>query len=338
VWQDGSSPTSDDRPADDLASGAPGACGNILSVPLDELPDWLPVWCLDYLGGEPASVLFWSQQVSMVFGLRLAGGRDVVVKARADDDDRAASCVAAQAWMAERGFPCARPLTPVVGVGALAVHAEEYRPGGEVLHGDSPDIAVRCAEVYARLMAELAGVNVAPPLPNPPWVRWDHTDSGLWPAIDFLDDRDQGPVPGYVVDAAARVRGRLLAAGLPCVLGHADFEAQNLRWRGRHVSAVHDWDSLAWQPEAALVGAASGSFASAGPPTLAPVESSEAFLVAYQDFRGRSFTAVELEIAWAASLWMAAYNAREMALCGYSPTGGDAVRAQAAERLRRADA
>jgi hypothetical protein len=34
---------------------------------------------------------------------------------------------------------------------------------------------------------------------------------------------------------------------------------------------VHDWDSLAWQPEAALVGAASGSFASAGPPTLAPI-------------------------------------------------------------------
>jgi len=41
--------------------------------------------------------------------------------------------------------------------------------------------------------------------------------------------------------------------------------------------------SLAWQPEAALVGAASGMFASAGPPTSAPIESSAAFLVAYQD-------------------------------------------------------
>ena len=71
------------------------------------------------------------------------------------------------------------------------------------------------------------------------------------------------------------------------MLGYADFEAQNLRWHGREVWAVHDWDSLAWQPEAALAGAASGSFASAGPPTLAPIESSEAFLVAYQDIRGR---------------------------------------------------
>jgi len=129
-----------------------------------------------------------------------------------------------------------------------------------------------------------------------------------------------------------------LAAGLPCVLGHADFEAQNLRWHGRDVWTVHDWDSLAWQPEAALVGAASGAFASAGPPTLAPIDSSDAFLTAYQDRRGRVFTAAEREVAWAASLWPAAHNARWEALHGDAPVSGDALRAQAAERLRRARA
>jgi hypothetical protein len=122
------------------------------------------------------------------------------------------------------------------------------------------------------------------------------------------------------------------------VLGYADFEAQNLRWHGRELWAVHDWDSLAWQPEAALAGAASGSFASAGPPMLAPVESSEAFLATYQDIRGRRFTAAEQEIGWAASVWMAAYNAREEALHGRTTAGRDALRAQAAERLRRASA
>jgi len=304
---------------------------------LEDLPDWLPTWCADHLGGEPAGVLFQSQQVSMVFGLRLRGGTDVVVKARADDG-RAASCVAAQARLAERGFPCARPLTPVFGVGELAVHAEDFRPGGDVLHGDSPEVAVRCAGLFARLMAELAELTVAPPLPNPPWVRWDHPGSGVWPAIDFLDERDQSAVPGYVLHAAERARRRLLAAGLPCVLGHADFEAQNLRWHGQHVWAVHDWDSLAWQPEAALVGAASGSFASAGPPTLAPIESSGAFLEAYQAIQGRPFTPVEREVAWAASVWMAAYNAREQALFGVPSPSGDALRTQAAERLRRANA
>jgi hypothetical protein len=78
------------------------------------------------------------------------------------------------------------------------------------------------------------------------------------------------------------------------------FEAQNLRWHGREVWAVHDWDSLAWQPEAALVGSASGAFASSGQPTLAPVESSMAFLESYQAVRGRQFTAVEWEVAWIA--------------------------------------
>ncbi|MBV9857787.1 MAG: hypothetical protein JOY82_25215 [Streptosporangiaceae bacterium] len=306
-------------------------------MPLDDLPGWLPAWCRDHLGAEPASVLFQLQQVSMVFRLRLADGRYVVLKAR-PDDGRAASCVAAQARLAERGFPCARPLTPVANAGSLAVHAEEFRPGGDVLHGDSPDVAMRYAEVFAQLMAELADVTVAPPLPNPRWVRWDHTDPGVWPTIDFLDNRDQGVVPAYVVDTAKRARGRMLAAGLPCVLGYADFEAQNLRWHGREVWAVHDWDSLAWQPEAALVGAASGAFASAGPPTLAPIGSSEAFMVAYQDIRGRLFTAVEQEIAWAASLWPAAHNARWEALHGDPPVSCDALQAQAAERLRRANA
>ena len=85
---------------------------------------------------------------------------------------------------------------------------------------------------------------------------------------------------------------------------------------------------------AALAGAASGAFASAGAPTLAPIESSEAFLVAYQDNRRRLFTAAEQQVAWAASLWMAAYNVWE----GATPLSSGALRAQAAERLRRAHA
>ena len=314
-----------------------GSRGTVVTVPLDDLPKWLPAWCLDHLGGEPVEVLFQLRQISDVFGLRLADGTDIVIKARADDG-RAVSCVTAQSRLAERGFPCARPLTPVVGVGSLAVHAEEFRPGGDLLLGDSLDVAVRYAEVFARLMADLADVHVPPPLPNPRWARWDHTDSGLWPAIDLLDERDQRAVPAYVVDTAERARKRLLATDLPCVLGHADFEAQNLRWHGRHVWTVHDWDSLAWQPEAALVGAASGVFPKTGPATLPPIESSEAFLAAYQDRRGRRFTAAEQEIVWAASLWPAAHDVRWEALHGNAPADGDAVREQAAERLRRASA
>ncbi len=311
--------------------------GTIPTVTLEDLPGWLPAWCREHLGGQPIDVSFELHQMSMVVGLRLADETEVVVKAR-PDEERVVSCIAAQAHLAVSGFPCARPLTPVVSVGSLAVHAEESRPGGDVLHGDSPDVAVRYAEVFARLMAALVEVTVAAPLPNPRWVRWDHTDPGLWPAIEVLDVRDQSVVPPYVVETARRARRRLLASELPSVLGHGDYEAQNVRWRGDEVWVVHDWDSLAWQPEAALVGAASGSFPGARPAALAPIESSEAFLTAYQDARGRPFTTSETEIAWAASLWSAAHNARWEALHGDAPVTSEALRAQAPERLHRANA
>ncbi|PXY21020.1 phosphotransferase [Prauserella muralis] len=304
---------------------------------LDELPHWLPGWCLDQLGSHPAEALFRHQSMSAVFGLRLADGTNVVVKARADDG-RAASCVAAQARLAGNGFPCARPLTPVTVAGELAVHAEEFRPHGEVLHGDGPEVAVRYAEVFARLMTGLADLTVAPPLPNPRWVRWDHADPGLWPSIASLDEKDQRLVPAHVVDTADRARRRMLAADLPRVLGHADFEAHNLRWHDHQVVTVHDWDSLAWQPEAALVGAASAVFPKLGPATLPPVDSTEAFLAAYQDARGRSFTAEEEQVAWAASLWPAAHDVRWESLHGYTAVSGKALWTQAAERLRRANA
>lgn len=301
------------------------------------LPEWLPDWCRDQLGSAPVEELFGERSISAVAGLRLADGREVVVKAR-PDEGRAASCVAAQARLAECGFPCARPLTPATAVGELAVHAEEFRPGGQMLTGDSPTIAVRYAEVFARIMAGLAEVDVAPPVPNPRWIRWDHTDPGLWPEIDVLDGKDQSVVPAYAVDVAVRVRAKLLAAGLPCVLGHGDFEAQNLRWQRDRLWIVHDWDSLTWQPEAALVGAASGAFASHAQPTLAPIESSAAFLDAYQRLRERSFSALELEVAWAASMWTAAHNARWEALRGQAPVSGNALREQAARRLQLAAA
>jgi hypothetical protein len=100
----------------------------------------------------------------------------------------------------------------VVGVGALAVHAEEYRPGGEVLHGDSPDIAVRCAEVFARLMAELARRDRRAATAESalgalgPYRFW-----GVWPAIDFLDSRDQGVVSEHIVETAEPVTAPVLA-------------------------------------------------------------------------------------------------------------------------------
>lgn len=143
------------------------------TMALDGLPGWLPPWCLEHLGAAAVAGLSRVRRVSTVFGVRLADGTEAVVKAR-PDDGRAGPCATAQARLAEHGFPCPRPLTPVVRVGALAVHAEEHRPGGDMLYGDSPEVAALYAEVFARIVTLLDGAALQPPLPNPRWVRWDH--------------------------------------------------------------------------------------------------------------------------------------------------------------------
>jgi Phosphotransferase enzyme family len=304
------------------------------------VPSWLVAWCGANLNAVPLQSLPLPKPASMaeVFGLVLTDGRSVAVKARPDESGRAVSCVEAQRVLAEDGFECARPLTSVTLEDEVAIHAEQWRPGGHMMRGDGPAVAERSARVLARLARRLDQVRVAPPVPNPRWVRWDHRDPGVWPAFAALDDLDSSGLPPHIEETARRATTRLLAADLPRVLGHADWETQNLRWHGTAIWTVHDWDSLAWLPEAAIVGAASGSFASAEIPTLAPLSSSAAFLEAYQHERNRRFTVNEIEVAWAASLWPATHNARGQELFERPPVAEAALREQARQRLELAHA
>jgi Ser/Thr protein kinase RdoA (MazF antagonist) len=302
-----------------------------------EGPDWLAPWCEEHLGSADR-VLFTSSQLSAVFGIRLDDGREVVVKARSEPKDRIASCLQAQEHLAAAGFPCPRPVTPPSAVGDLTVHAETLLAGGDLLRGTSDDVARKCAQGFAWLMTLLEPLQIRPPLPNPYWLRWEHLERGIWPDVPWLAGGDSTGLPDFIIDTATRTGRRLHSASLPYVLGHGDFEAQNLRWKDCELWAVHDWDSLAWLPEAALVGAASGVFTSSEAPILAPLESSEAFLNAYQDRRGRRFTREEEEVAWAASLVAAVHDAREEALLRRPPVTTLPLSQQAEERLRRADA
>ncbi|MFI5893583.1 hypothetical protein ACIA5D_26105 [Actinoplanes sp. NPDC051513] len=114
-----------------------------------------------------------------------------------------------------------------------AVHAEQWRPGGDLLRDDDPATARLFAAPLARLVdlaadIEIGGAEpgaVEPPLPNPEWTRWDHDDPGVWPRIPYFEGHDESRVPGFVVEAALRVRDRLSEIYLPRVLGHADWES-----------------------------------------------------------------------------------------------------------------
>ncbi|QXE34507.1 hypothetical protein KQY30_09625 [Streptomyces sp. GMY02] len=305
----------------------------------------ITAWCARELGAVPVERLFASAQMSEVAAVRLDDGRRVVIKARPDESDRARSCVEVQRALADSGFPCPRPLTAVAVVDGRAVHAEQWHPGGDMLRDDGPETAAKFAVLLATLVTlarqvRVRQVRVRPPLPNPVWLRWDHAEPGLFPAYDWHDSRaGLVAVPPDLEQTVVRVRARMArAASLERTVGHGDWESQNVRWRGEDSHAVHDWDSLAWLPEAAIAGAASGTFASTEHPTLASVDSSAAFLDAYQHTRGRAFTDEERQVAWAASVWPTAHNARTEILYDKPPIALHALRNQADERLTRAAA
>jgi Ser/Thr protein kinase RdoA (MazF antagonist) len=293
-------------------------------------------WCRRWLGSEPGAVLFRAGYLSQVTGLRLADGRGVVLKAR-PPAPRLRGCVAVQRALAAAGFPCPRPLAGPAPLGALAATAEELVPGGQLL-APGADAAGRFASLLAELVRLAPDPAALPSLrPSPPWAAWDHDRPGLWPPPDDRPgDLDDRPGPPWLDRVATAVRARLAGLRLPPVVGHADWESQNLRWDGRRPLAVHDWDSAVAQPEAVVAGLASAVWpAAGGPDEAATVEQSEQFLSAYEEARGRPWTASEGQACWAAGLWVRAFNAKKERMDGGGPQL-DRLAEEAPERSARA--
>jgi hypothetical protein len=278
--------------------------------------DDLAAWCEQWLGATPVDRLFSSGYLSTVLGLRLSDARDVVVKVR-PFSPRIRGCVEVQRHLWESGFPCPMPLAGPAPCGTGTATAEQYVPGGTLLERNE-DSPIRFAALLWQLINRCAHLNLDRRLdPPPPWVAWDHTVPGLWPAASDRDsdaDLNTDPEPRWLNEIGARTRTILLAFHAPPVVGHVDWESQNIRWQDGRPLVVHDWDSAATRPEATIAGAAAAVFARSGDINRATVEESDVFLDAYQRERGRPFTKVELNAAWAAGLWVLAFDTKENAV------------------------
>jgi Ser/Thr protein kinase RdoA (MazF antagonist) len=277
-------------------------------------------WCARWVGSGVVGVLFESGHLSAVTGVRLHDGREVVVKVR-PSAERLTACVAVQAHLARSGFPCPTPIAGPAPFGEQVATAERLLPGGHQLQLDS-DGAAAFAQLLAMLLRLAPRVDeVGPLLPSPPWVGWDHTARTLWPALDDRGrDLNAFAGPNWLDDAAGRVRQALIQADLPPVVGHGDFESQNIRWNGIQVLAVDDWDSAVAQPECAVVGAAAAVWASrGGPGEASDLAQTRDFISAYRDAAvGRRDERWE-RLAWAAGLWIRLFNAKKDALDGGGP-------------------
>lgn len=276
------------------------------------LPDLLAPWCAQHLGAALRETLFERHQLSYVVGVRLDDGREVVVKVR-PPNARLDACTLVQRHVWERGFPCPALLVGPSPFGELTATAEAHLPAGELLSRDA-DAPRRFATALALLVSLAPAPDEVPSLaPAPPWLGWGHTGAGTWPYPDNLAaDLNTVAGPAWLDDLGARLRARLCASTLPAVIGHADWESQNLRWQDGELVAVHDWDSVVALPEMAIAGAAAAVFpADRLPLSDATVAESEAFLVAYAAARGRPWSDEERQLAWAAGLWVRAFNAKK---------------------------
>jgi hypothetical protein len=275
--------------------------------------------------------LFEAGHLSRVAGYRLPDGAEVVVKSR-PAAERVLACLDLQSFIWSRGFPCPQPLAGPTLLNGQLVTAEAYVAPGEKLRG--PEAAARFAQAFARLVSITAGVQprltLEPPLP---WLGgWLHDGAGLWPPADDLPD-DLNAIDTPWLDGLARGAAQVLqAATLPSVVGHADWTATNLEWLNGELHVVHDWDSLAYLPEAALAGGASVLYCSEST-AAATIEHSEAFLAAYEVARAKAFDREERSVLWAAGLWNLAFDAKKDVVRG----GGeslDIMRSEGAQRLQ----
>jgi hypothetical protein len=279
--------------------------------------DALAIWCTRWLGAPPAAELFEAGHLSRVQGLRLSDGREVVVKVR-PGEPRLAGCAAVHRALWRAGFPCPEPLADDQPLDGYAATAEALISDvGEPPPGS--DLAALSAAALTRLVELAPDPGSVPSLaPSPSWVGWDHTQPGLWPTPEDRDvDLNDYQEPWWLDRVAAAVRDRLRRHAGDPVIGHGDWHPENLRWQGPRLVAVHDWDSVICQPESAIAGFAAVSFLGIdGPPGLAGVDDSAAFIDAYQRARGHRWTPADCAASWAAGLWQRAFDAKTRSLHG----------------------
>jgi hypothetical protein len=261
----------------------------------------------ELLHAEPVETVFYEVSVGVVAGLVLADGRRVVVKAHRPNVALAylTASTQVQLALADAGFPAPRPLAPPRPFGTGHATVEELLDRGERRDAHDPTVRHAMARALARL------IELAPAV--------DGLDAGMleghagtWPEPHSrLFDFDATREGTEWIDAFGE-RARSAPVG-EIVVGHGDWSAKHFRFAGEEITAVYDWDSLIRADEPRIVGQAAATH----PATwylpgaiLATPDEARDFVTAYEDARGRTFTAAERARLAAAATYNVAYGAR----------------------------
>lgn len=274
--------------------------------------------------GQPISaVRFRAGRIDAVWGVELADGRAVVVKAHRPPVDltAVAAAVEAQRLLWEAGFPCPRPLAGPDDVAGAVLVVEALVDGGAAPDGRATGVRPLLAAGLARHVDVLRG---SPGLldragAGPSWCRYQ---LGPWPVPHdtIVDVRSVPDGYGWVDDHARWASEQVLAhrAGQEVVCGHADWYAGNVAVADGRLVSTFDWELVA-DTEAVIAGFAAAGYASSATSGagLSTPEEVVGFLQDYEEARGARLSRTEQRAAAGAAAWIVAFNARwEVALLG----------------------
>jgi hypothetical protein len=275
-------------------------------------------FCRERLGAGVERCDFFASSVGSVHGLRLANGRQVVVKAYRRDVDTThlTAMQRVQARLATDGFPAPCPIVSPTPLARGIAIVETLLDRGEWADAHEPVVRRAVAAGLAQLL------RCARPLTGVPGLAsWRDVYDGLWRQPH--DRRFDFPGTAHGAESidrlAAAARRRLDEddAG-DHVIGHGDWRVEHLRFADGELSAVYDWDSLSVGPEPVFAGAAAHAFTAdwsiEGHACIPTVDESLAFLDDYEAARGAPFTERERRLAHAGLVATMAYSAR----CGHS--------------------
>ena len=281
-----------------------------------EIAAQVAAFCVAQLGSAIDGAVFYEASQGAVCGLRLTDGRRVVLKAHQPDRPlaflQAVSFV--QSFLAERDYPCPRPLLAPTLIGRGYALVETLEDAGEFISGHEPPVRQAMAGLLARIatltdeLVAREGERLAPLRPP--------RHEGLWrtPHSKIFDFKATTAGAEWIDALAREARVTLLRGAGQAVIGHGDWSAKHLRFVAGRVSVVYDWDSLLLDQEPEIVGAAATTFTQAWgieeQPTLPAPNEARAFVAEYEAARGRAFSPPEWEVLAASATCAIAYGAR----------------------------
>jgi hypothetical protein len=281
-----------------------------------QIAQTVDAFCSTELGSAIAEYLFYESSQGSVIGLRLADNRRVVVKAHPPSQslEFLAAVYGVQSHLANRGFPCPKPISgPTLLARGYAV-VEELVDDGIYRDAHNPAIRRAMAKTLFWLVDLTQDLRYLSGLR--PGMLSRFLLRRLWPTPHSkIFDFEATAIGSEWIDRiASKARQNLLSSSAgEVVIGHTDWSVKHFRFVDDMVRVVYDWDSLALEKEPVIVGDAARGFTMTwhlDVPVAPTLDELWAFVEEYEAARGKPFTEAERATIGAAAAYALAYTAR----------------------------